>query len=142
MVIIDSINSLDLSLDSTVFGFIHTLLAIPQIKLLLTGRENLDIRSLFPKANHVYDNLLSVPNGLVRRDVRHYLEHHFQSIATRFNSDLVSRGEKWPSVGDLDELEKQTGYLFLFAAAMIEYVKSPLHNPVRRLAALLAGSGT
>ncbi|KAH8806827.1 WD40-repeat-containing domain protein [Flagelloscypha sp. PMI_526] len=92
-----------------------------QFKLFVTTREQLDVTSLlcFESATTL---TLEVNRDLVSQtslDIRHYFEHHFLRIASRYQSLPTP----WPPAADLDLLTARAAGLFIWASTIIKVVE-------------------
>lgn len=110
--------------------------SVPVVKLLVTSRPEPDIRGIFLalkeecKSVDLHDAKSQALN--VKPDIRHYLEHKLEEIATR-----KSIPPPWPTTNDFDNLTARAGDLFIFASTVVKFLSNRLENTVVQLQHIL-----
>ena len=109
---------------------------IPKVKFFLTGRPEPRIREgfripLLANATDIFV-LHEVEAGLVKNDIRWFLNHSFLEIENRRNG-LGG----WPTEEQLDLLCKRAGGLFIYAVATVKFIDNQNDKPRKRLDFLL-----
>ena len=104
---------------------------IPNVKFLITGRPESQIRSGFrlPSLRPITTvlKLHEVLPSSVDSDIRLFLETRIAEIAKRRSDCRVS--EPWPSTRDLDILCQKSGGLFIYAATVVKYIDDRYQTP-------------
>ncbi|KAH8806823.1 hypothetical protein DL96DRAFT_599049 [Flagelloscypha sp. PMI_526] len=92
-----------------------------QFKLFVTTREQADVISLL-HLDSATILTLEVTHDLASQtslDIRHYFEHHFEQIASRYQSLPTP----WPCIADLDLLTTRAAGLFIWASTIVKLVE-------------------
>lgn len=108
---------------------------IPLIKLFITGRSELRIRSGFrDKLLQPHTDVLrlhEVDPLLVESDIRLFLKVKFLDMAKN-RSDCSLEGD-WPGPHKIDILCKKAAEFFIYASTVVKFISSPHHPPDERL---------
>jgi hypothetical protein len=79
--------------------------------------------------------LHDLDRAVVQTDIQTYLRQSFHNLREDRSSELPLTD--WPSEGDVHHLVRQSGLLFIYAAAVVRFLSSPRHSPPERLALVL-----
>ncbi|KAH8806929.1 hypothetical protein DL96DRAFT_602527 [Flagelloscypha sp. PMI_526] len=92
-----------------------------QFKLLVTTREQADVTALlhFKSATTLTLEVNQDPASQISLDIRHYFEHHFRQISSRYRSLPTP----WPPAVDLDLLTARAAGLFIWASTVVKLVE-------------------
>jgi hypothetical protein len=109
-----------------------------QFKLLVTSRGEDDIEQLFSTINH---RLLEIHTGQTvnpqsSEDVRRFLKHEFQEIASKFPRHLQP---DWPGDETMSMLSSRAAGLFIWARTVVKFVTEGV--PPHQLKLVLEGGG-
>jgi hypothetical protein len=110
---------------------------IPFVKIFLTSRPEPSIEKLFMRedlegATFTLALHRSIEQGIVRADIRLYLDHELRKLRNAIPNRPV-----FPSEEDMQRLVERSDTLFIYARTVVEYVSHPVGRPDYRLAALL-----
>lgn len=101
------------------------------VRIIVSSREDMDIRSAFLQYPHIRAYELSLTSSLINDDIASYFRHHLRSIGSQ-HSRL---GANWPGDESIKALTERASGLFVWASTAIKFING--HDPRRRLAALL-----
>ncbi|KAJ3511754.1 hypothetical protein NLJ89_g3906 [Agrocybe chaxingu] len=108
------------------------------LRILFTSRQEAHItRSVNDTLAHGRTPIKQIdlstdPNA--PRDIRTFLEKQFREIR-RIHSDTVA--DSWPVQADVEQLVKKSSGQFIYAATVVDYIKSGRHSPSKRLQVVL-----
>lgn len=109
-----------------------------RFKLIVTGRGEHDIESLFAGTRHNLIEILSGENVNTHssNDIRVFLEYHFRQIASQYPMSLLP---DWPGNDVINHLKEKSGGLFVWAEVIIKFISRG--EPKEQLDYVLRGSG-
>jgi hypothetical protein len=108
-----------------------------RIRIFLTSRPEFPIRLAFTKLSsdlHQDEVLQNITQDTIKDDISAFLRYKFAKIRDDYNC-LHSPGlpASWPDEGNIQALTKMAIPLFIFAATICRFVRSPQWNPKNRL---------
>jgi hypothetical protein len=108
-----------------------------RIRIFLTSRPEFPIRLAFTKLSpdvHQDEVLQNTTQDTIKADISAFLRYKFEKIRDDYNC-LHSPGlpVSWPGEGNIQALTKMAIPLFIFAATICRFVRSPRWNPKNRL---------
>ena len=101
------------------------------VRIIVSSREDVDIRSAFLKYPHIRAFELSLTSSLINDDIASYFRLHLHEIATQ----RAHLGANWPGDESIKALTERASGLFVWASTAINFING--HDPRKRLAALL-----
>lgn len=101
------------------------------VRIIVSSREEVDIRNAFLKFPHIRAFELSLTSSLINDDIASYFRFHLQSIAAQH----THLGANWPGDESIKALTERASGLFVWASIAINFING--HDPRKRLAALL-----
>ncbi|PVF94474.1 hypothetical protein CPB86DRAFT_45312, partial [Serendipita vermifera] len=109
-----------------------------EFKLIVTSRDEADIRRMFEKTKHQIIEIVSgrMVNSQSSKDINSFLTTQFQRIAEGIMMDPA----EWPGTHVVNELTLRAAGLFIWARTIIRFVA--LGDPDEQLNLILEGSGT
>jgi hypothetical protein len=105
--------------------------SLPSVKILITSRPEDTIRYMFKRVNSRFA-LHDIEADIVQSDIFHYLKYTLGEHARVRELPLP-----FPTNGELDELVKRSGTLFIYAATVVKWVSDPKAKPELRLQQVL-----
>jgi hypothetical protein len=105
--------------------------SLPSVKILITSRVEDTIKCMFDGVNSRLA-LHDIEADIVQSDILHYLKHTLGERARVRKLPLP-----FPTDGELDELVKRAGTLFIYAATVAKWVSDPKALPNLRLQQVL-----
>jgi hypothetical protein len=105
--------------------------SLPSVKILITSRPEDTIRHMFKSVNSRLA-LHDIEADIVQSDILHYLKYTLGEHAHLRGLTLP-----FPTNGELDELVKRAGTLFIYAATVVKWVSDPKAKPNLRLQQVL-----
>jgi hypothetical protein len=93
----------------------------PFIKILITSRDEADIRGVFRASHHIVEKPLDIYDVDTVADVPRFLEHQFCGIRSR--DYAMTLPEPWPAPDAMTELERRAGGLFIWASTICKFIK-------------------
>jgi hypothetical protein len=135
LIVLDALDECHLENGCEGGGAVPLLLAkfasLPSVKILITSRPEDTIRHMFKGVNSRLA-LHDIEDDIVQSDVFHYLKHTLGEHARVRELPLP-----FPTNGELDELVKRAGTLFIYAATVVKWVSDPKAKPQLRLQQVL-----
>lgn len=113
---------------------------LPFIRILITSRPELHIRSVFSQHhNHSKVVLHDIEASVVENDIRLYLESELAEIPKRLGiATSTNWPPSWPSEEDMNALVKKSGKLFVYAATAVRFIANGrICNPRKQLEVIL-----
>jgi hypothetical protein len=106
-----------------------------RLRLLLTSRAEPAIHRMFDQlSSTTVVRLHDLDTATVWEDIRRYLNHAFAVIR---NDRPELELNNWPRIEDFERLVELSGMLMIYAATVIRFVSSPIHDPRHRLSQCL-----
>jgi hypothetical protein len=105
--------------------------SLPSVKILITSRPEDTIRHMFKSVNSRFA-LHDIEADIVQSDILRYLKYTLGEHARVRDLPLP-----FPTNGELDELVKRAGTLFIYAATVVKWVSDPKAKPKLRLQQVL-----
>jgi hypothetical protein len=135
LIVLDALDECHLDNGCEGGGAVPLLLAkfasLPSVKILITSRPEDTIRLMFKNINSRFA-LHDIEADIVQSDILHYLKHTLGEHARVRELPLP-----FPTNGELDELVKRAGTLFIYAATVVKWVSDPKAKPNLRLQQVL-----
>ncbi|KAF4612072.1 hypothetical protein D9613_004607 [Agrocybe pediades] len=140
LIIIDGLDECSASIDSQrdlLFTLQEATTTTPFIRFLVCSRPENHLNSTFilPHITHIHGTIILDDDISAEEDIRLFLEDKFKEIKEGhiFKHTLPTA---WPRPEIVDTLVKKSSGQFIYAATVVEYVKSPNHRPHHRLDAV------
>jgi hypothetical protein len=136
VVVIDALDELDDNEEYESEGLIALLISTLKhqaVKLLVTNCNEPRISIMLDGLTDETFKLHQMEWSSVSKDVRTFYETRFRQLSTSRHPNLLD----WPSSTDLDILTNRTGYLFVYAATIVQFVSTLRFDPVKRLQSIL-----
>lgn len=117
-----------------------------RLKFFLTSRPELPIRLQFKLAEGAYQDLIlhEIPNSIVGRDIRVFLEHELTKIRREYNVSVSKARQlplNWPDQSNIQVLVEMAIPLFIFAATVCRFLADrKCGNPIEQLDEILQQS--
>ena len=106
-----------------------------KFKLIVTSRDESDIKELFSKTDHYRIDILVEKSSV---DIQKFLVEQLREIAARF----TQLSPDWPEPQTVKRLSDMSGGLFIWANTVIELIRCGSPEPrLRRVLAGIEGSG-
>jgi hypothetical protein len=135
VVVIDALDECsNKSVCTQLVRLLTSLLSQCPIKLMVTSRNEKYLQDAFASLPHDYLKLHNLEQSTVSADIRRF----FEVSLTRIARERQISTPDWPSTIDVDRLTEDTGYLFIYAATVVEYVQQSRFDPKEQLADVLA----
>jgi hypothetical protein len=135
LIVLDALDECHLENDCEGGEAVPLLLAkfasLPSVKILITSRVEDTIKRMFDGVNSRLA-LHDIEADIVQSDILHYLKHTLGERARARKLPLP-----FPTDGELDELVKRAGTLFIYAATVVKWVSDPKAKPNLRLQQVL-----
>jgi hypothetical protein len=137
LVVIDALDESDRNQEQEQEELISLLvssLKYQAVKILVTSRDEPRISKMLDGLTDESFKLHRMDQSDVSKDIRAFYETRFQQL-------IRSRRLKepnWPSPDDLDILTDRTGFLFIYAATVVNFISAERFSPVKRLHSILA----
>lgn len=93
----------------------------PFIKILITSRDESDIRDAFCSKDHILEKQLNIDDSETTADVSKFFHHQFLDISKGVYGKKLP--VPWPRPDIVMELEHRAGGLFIWAATVCKFVK-------------------
>jgi tRNA A37 threonylcarbamoyladenosine biosynthesis protein TsaE len=103
------------------------------VKILVTSRNEQYISNYMSGIHHDSLQLHDIEKSDASKDMRSFYETGFRQLVASRGLELVD----WPSPEVLDILVERTGYLFVYAATIMTFVRDDREDPVRQLESIL-----
>jgi NACHT domain len=134
-IVIDALDECEKQLASALLSILARYISqIPFVKILITGRPEIPIRSIFRHVLQPYTQVFllhDVDRGSVDQDIELYLRTGLSEIvAKRSDCDLTV---PWPPDSKILAATKKCAGLFIVASVIIKFVAPRHHKPQQRL---------
>ncbi|CAG8724179.1 2066_t:CDS:2, partial [Acaulospora colombiana] len=108
-----------------------------RFKLIVTSRQEFDIRRVFQKTDHCPLDISVGHNESSFKDIKSFLEYRFTSITNQYTS---LSDEEWPGLQIIDKLATKAAGLFIWAETVVKFIHQG--DPKTRLNRILEGNNS